>query len=207
MSCKIHKVEQGTQEWHNLRSEYPLTASYAQAIGNHGAGLETLCWNKVAEKYSNTPKEELNLKDLLRGKELEPVAREMYELTTGNKVNEIGFVTDENISIKGGASPDGEVGEDGLVEIKSFDDTKHFKTIIELKKTGTFKIEPQYIWQMQQQLLFTGRKWVDFIAYNPNYKESLLIQRVYPDMLMQEKLKIGLKLGEKIISEIENNYK
>lgn len=204
---KVHQVEQGTSEWFQLRIQYPLTASNAQAIGNQGAGLETLCWNKLAEKYSQAPKEQFSNIHLERGKELEPLAIEMYELETGNKVEKIGFVTNESISKKGGASPDGAVDEDGLTEVKAFDDVKHFKMIVEKKKTGSFKIESQYVWQMQQQLLFTQRKWCDFIAYNPNFPESLLIQRVYPDPEMQEKIKAGLKLGEKIIKDIEINLK
>jgi putative phage-type endonuclease len=203
---KIHNVEQGSQEWFKLREQYPLTASKAQAIGNSGKGLETLCWTKISEKYSFADKDNYANEDLERGTELEPLAKNLYELKTHNTVTVIGFVTDEKISTVGGASPDGLVNEDGLIEIKAFADTKHFKAIIDFKKTGKFEIESQYEWQMQQQMLFTGRKWCDFVAYNPNYKESLLIQRVEIDEDKQSKLKEGLKQGEIIIKEIENNY-
>lgn len=203
---KIHNVEQGTAEWFKLRELYPLTASKAQAIGNAGKGLETLCWEKISEKYSFADKDIYANKDLERGKELEPHARELYELETGNTVTVIGFVTDNKVSKVGGASPDGLVNEDGLIEIKAFADTKHFKAIIDFKKIGKFEIESQYDWQMQQQMLFTGRKWCDFVAYNPNYKESLLIQRVFIDEEMQNKLITGLKMGEIIIKKIEENY-
>ena len=74
-------------------------------------------------------------------------------------------------------------------------------------KTGTFEIESQYLWQVQMQMLFTGRKWTDFVAYNPNYSKSLLIKRILPDAVMQQKIITGLKMGEKIISDIELNYK
>jgi putative phage-type endonuclease len=204
---KIHDVEQKSPEWFKLREQYPLTASEAQAIGNQGAGLETLCWTKVSEKYSSSDKEQYINKDLLRGNELEDQARELYELQTNTKVVKIGFVTDDEISKVGGASPDGDVIDtDGLVEIKAFADLKHFKAIIELKKTKTFKIETQYIWQMQQQMLFTGKKWVDFVPYNPNYSQSLLIQRVYVVEDLQNKIREGLKKGEVIINEIEANF-
>lgn len=202
----IHQVEQGTKEWFDLRLQYPLTASVAQAIGNQGKGLETLCWEKTAEKYSTAEKENYTNEHLERGKELEEQARGIYELTTGNNVQVVGFVTDETISKVGGASPDGMVGDDGLLEIKCFADTKHFKAIIDYKKTGKFEIESQYVWQMQMQMLFTGRNWVDFSIYNPSYKDSLLIQRVTKDEVMQEKIKVGLAMGEKILKEIEDNY-
>jgi hypothetical protein len=59
---------------------------------------------------------------------------------------------------------------------------------------------------MQQQMLFTGKKWVDFVPYNPNYSQSLLIQRVYVDEDLQNKIREGLKKGEVIINEIEANF-
>lgn len=202
---KIHNVEQQSPEWFELRQKYPLTASNAQAIGNNGKGLESLVWEKLSEKYSSANKEQFASVHLDRGNELEPQARELYQLETGNEVVEVGFITDDKISKVGGASPDGLVNDDGLLEIKSFADTKHFIAIGSFKKTGTFEIEPKYIWQMQQQMLFTGRKWVDFLAYNPNYSQSLLIQRVLPDEEMQQKIKDGLKKGEELINEIEKN--
>lgn len=202
---KVHNVVQGSEEWFELRNKYPLTASKAQAVGNQGAGLKTLCWEKLAEKYSNADKEMYSNKDMERGNELEPLAREMYELETNNTVIEIGFVTDDSISKVGGASPDGLVNDEGLVEIKAFADTKHFKAIIEQKKTGTFTVESQYIWQMQQQMLFTGRQWCDFVAYNPNYPQSLLIQRIEADTVKQDAIKEGLQKGDELLKEIENN--
>lgn len=202
---QIHNVEQGSPEWFELRLQYPLTASEAQAIGNNGKGLETLCWEKMAQKYSSADKEQYSNKDLERGKELEPQALSLYELETGNTVEKVGFVTNEEISKVGGASPDGLVNGDGLIEVKAFADTKHFKAVIDFKKTRKFEIESQYLWQMQMQMLFTGRKWCDFVAYNPNYKRSLLIQRVEIDEEKQKSIIEGLKKGEIIINEIKQN--
>ena len=200
---QIIKVEQKSDEWFALRNKYPLTASEAQAIGNQGKGLETLVWEKLAERYSNGDKERYTNKDLDRGIELEPLARDMYELQTGNKVHEVGFVINEKISSVGGVSPDGIVtGQNGGVEIKCFEDKKHFKNIV-----NGLEIESQYIWQMQMQMLFTGWEFVDFVTYNPNFKQSLLVKRVLPDKEMQEKIREGLKKGEELIKEIENKIK
>ncbi len=202
-----HNIVQGTGEWFELRLKYPLTASNAQAIGNKGKGLETLVWEKMSEMYSSSDRQSITNKDLERGIELEPFARNIYSIVTGYKVEQTGFVTNEDISMVGGASPDGLMGDDGLCEIKCFDDKKHFRLIIELHENGTFEIESQYIWQMQMQLLFTGRKWCDFIAYNPNYKETILIQRVYANDEMQNAIREGLEIGEQLIKKIKNNYK
>lgn len=194
----IHEVEQKTEEWYALRRQHPLTASNAQAIGNNGKGLETLVWTVLADKHSFADKEHFGNKDTERGNELEDQARDIYQLETGNIVTKVGFVTNETISPVGGASPDGLVGIDGLLEIKCFDDAKHFRYIIE-----GLKPESQYEWQMQMQMLITGRKWCDFVAYNPNYKQTLLIIRVYAEPEMQDKIKEGLRTGEKLIKEIE----
>ena len=200
---QVINVEQKSDEWFALRNKYPLTASEAQAIGNQGKGLETLVWEKLAERYSNGDKEKYTNKDLERGIELEPLAGEMYELQTGNKVINVGFVINEEISSVGGASPDKMiVGQKGLVEIKCFEDKKHFKNIV-----NGLEIESQYMWQMQMQMKFTETEFVDFATYNPNFKQSLLIKRVFPDKEMQDNIKEGLKKGEELIKEIENKIK
>lgn len=200
----IHTIQQRTPEWFDLRLKYPLTASEAQAIGTGGAGLETLVWEKMAERYSKQLKATYESEDIDRGVELEPLALQIYELSTGKSVKEVGFVTNPSISEVGGVSPDGWLAdENGLIEIKCFQDKKHFKMMIERNKSGVFTIESKYIWQMQMQMLFTETDFVDFVAYNPNYKENLLTQRVYPDKDKQEAIKKGLEIGEKLIKEIE----
>lgn len=196
-------VEQGSPDWFQARLERPLTASESQAIGNQGKGLETLVMEKMAEKYSSGTKERYSNDDTNRGTELEPQARELYELETGRKVRMVGFITNDPISEFCGASPDGLVDYEGLIEIKSFDDTKHFEMTLE----EDFKIESKYLWQMQMQMLVCEKKWCDFVAYNPNYKKSLLIRRIYPDLIMQEKIRTGLMIGGKIIKEIESKLK
>lgn len=195
----IHDVEQKSPEWFALRKQYPLTASKAQAIGNNGKGLETLVWEKLAEAYSSGVVEDFGNKHTERGVELEPQARSLYELETNSPVTEVGFVTNDKISSVAGASPDGLVGEDGLLEVKCFDDAKHFKMTIE-----GLEVESQYMWQMQMQMLITERKWCDFLAYNPNFEKSLLMQRVESNEEMQKAITEGLKKGEALIAEIKS---
>ena len=200
---KLHNdILQKSPEWYALRLKHPLTASNAQAIGNAGKGLETLCMEQMAEKHSKTPKKQYTNEDLERGVELEEEARTIYQMETGNQVIEIGFVTNEEISKVGGASPDGLVNDDGLLEVKCFANTKHFVMTLE-----GLKIEPKYMWQMQMQMLFTGRDWVDFVAYNPNYNKSILIQRVVVDEVKRQKILVGLKVGEKILEDINKKVK
>src|SRR5574343_710043 len=126
---KIINVTQGTQQWFDCRLGH-FTASNAQAIANNGKGLETLVFEKVAEKLTRKQKESYTNPDIDRGHELEGMARSNYEIETGSKVVEVGFCElDEYV----GCSPDGFVGDDGLVEIKCKNDANYVKYLYEKK--------------------------------------------------------------------------
>lgn len=191
MSYKTHNLEQGTQEWYEVRKA-KLTASRAQAIGNNGKGLETYVFELMADYYSQAEKEQFTSKDTERGNELEEYAREMYELEQGVSVEQVGFIeSDKHV----GCSPDGLVGKDGLLEIKCLNDVKHYKLLVK----GEKEIDSQYLWQVQMQLLITGRKWCDLMFYNPNFKESTKIFRIEPDKTKQAKLEVGILAGVEMI--------
>jgi len=85
------KIEQGTEEWFSVRKGR-MTASCARAIGNNGKGLETYILELVADYYSTGEKEQYTNEHIERGNELEPIARSVYELETGRKVDEVGFI-------------------------------------------------------------------------------------------------------------------
>lgn len=191
---KIHNFEQRTTEWFNIRKA-KVTASHATAIGNCGKGLETYIIELMAEYYSSGEKESFSNRHTERGCELEDQAKDIYELTTGLKVDNVGFI--EHSEFVGG-SPDGLVGEDGGIEIKCIDDVGYFKLLL----NGEKEISSGYIWQIQMYLLITNREWWDFVAYNPNYKQSIFIHRIFPDKDKQEKLKEGFKISEVKIKEI-----
>lgn len=193
---RIIECEQGSDEWINCRIG-KLTASNAQSIAKNGAGLKTYVTEILAEKYSTAEREKYTNEDLERGKELEETARSLYELQTGNTVKQVGFCElDEYV----GASPDGLVGEDGLIEVKCPNDKNHFTNVV------TEKIDTKYQWQIQMQLLVTGREWCDFVSFNPNFTKDLLIIRVVKDEKMQERLLVGLESGRKLIKELKAKY-
>lgn len=110
------------------------------------------------------------------GKDAEPAAREAYTKQTGNEIVEIGLV--EHPLIKNAqASPDGLIGEDGLIEIKCLLPANHLELLL------TEKVKDQYVLQMQWQLACTGRQWCDFVSYDPTQNENmqLFIQRFHRD--------------------------
>lgn len=193
---KIHIMEQKSPEWFEIRKG-KMSASHAQAIGNVGKGLDTYIIELMAENFSSWEKEVYTNSDIERWVELEEFARSMYELETGNIVEEVGFIEHNDYVW---CSPDGIVWKDGLIEIKCVKDINHFKMIL----NGESEIESKYLWQMQMQLLISGRKWVDYISYNPNYQKSLLIFRIYPDEKKFDALKEGFLYGEKKIKEIKS---
>ena len=194
MNYKTHNFEQGTDDWFEVRKA-KITASHAQAIGNNGKGLETYIFELMADFYSQAEKDQFSTKDTERGNELEVYAREMYELENDVVVEQVGFVeTDKHV----GCSPDGLVGKDGLLEIKCLNDVKHYKILVK----GEKEIESQYIWQVQMQLLLTGRKYVDLMFYNPNFKESTKIFRIKPDKTKQAKLEVGILAGVEMIKKL-----
>jgi len=193
---KIHQMEQGSDEWFDIR-KLKMTASNAQAIATAGVGLETYITNLVSEYLSSAEKEKFSNEHTERGNELEETARALYELEKGEKVEEVGFVElDEYI----GCSPDGLIGEYGGLEIKCPSDSVYFKQII------SDSIPMNYVWQVQMNLLITGRNWWDLMFYNPNFERNMIIYRILPSEDAFEKLKNGFGKGKKLIKEYLKKY-
>lgn len=112
-----------------------------------------------------------------RGIELEPEARQAYELDQLVVVEEVDFIDHPELDYVG-CSPDGLVGEDGMVEIKCpFAEGKHYDALM---NNGHVT---EYRWQLQGQLWVAGRKWVDAVSYDPRFpgRAKLAICRVERD--------------------------
>lgn len=193
---KIHKnLEQSTPAWFAIRKG-KMTASHAQAIGNCGKGLDTYILELMAEFYSSHEEEKYNNDNMERGKELEDVARTVYEFEKKIRVETVGFVERDEFS---GCSPDGLISDDGGLEIKCLNNKYHFNLILKKEKA----IESKYIWQVQMNLLITERKWWDLVFYNPHYKKSLLVFQIRSDEEKQKKILEGLEIGKARIIEIK----
>lgn len=194
---KIHNFEQRTEDWYNIRKG-KMTASNADTIIANGKGLETYIYNLMAEYYSSAEKENYINADMQRGIDLEPEARLEFEFYTDLDVQEVGFI-EYNEFI--GVSPDGLIGDDGLIEIKCPNDSVYFKLLL------SDNIKPEYIAQMQMQLYVTDRQYCYFVSYNPNFEKSLYIKKITRDEEMIEKLKKGLDKGTELIKEIKRNFR
>ncbi len=110
------------------------------------------------------------------GQEIEPEAKRAYEFYRDAEIVEVGFIPHPTIA-SAGASPDGLVGETGLVEFKCPTVLTHLETL------ETDVIASEYLQQMQWQMACTGRQWCDFASYDPRYPEAmkLYVQRVKRD--------------------------
>lgn len=189
---KIHTCIQGTDEWLKLRLG-KFGGTDAQSVQANGKGLETLCFQKVADLIIGRLPEAYTNEHMERGKRLEASARLLYELKTKNSVQEVGYCElDEFI----GCSPDGLVGDEGILEIKCPSD----RVFIEYLYSG--KVNKKYYWQMQHNMYVADRKWCDYVLYNENL-DRIEIERVKRNDEDIEKIKIGLKEGIKKIKEIK----
>ena len=187
-----YEIKQGSPEWFEIR-QGKLTGSHGQAIATNCKGLDTYITSILAEKYSSAEPVNYTNEDMERGNDLENIARSLYGLTVDKSVEEVGFI-EYNKYV--GTSPDGLVDKDGLIEIKCMNDQKHAELLL------FEKIDTKYVWQMQMNLLVSGRKFIDFIGFNPNFKKDLFIKRFYPDEKAFEKLKQGFKSGEDKIKKL-----
>ena len=191
-------LEQKSDEWLRIRSG-KLTASNAQAIATGGKGLQTLCLETIAEFYSTVPKEQIENEHIQRGIEFESEARSVYEMETGNKVIEVGFV---ELNEYVGCSPDGILeGQPIGIEIKCPSDRVYLDVL--LNKT----IDPKYYAQMQMQMMICEWTACDYVVYNPNFEICICIQRVYPDDEFRKKLTAGLKKGTEIIKDLHEKMR
>ena len=194
---KIYNFEQRTEDWYNIRKG-KMTASNAETIIANGKGLETYIYNLMAEYYSSAEKENYINADMQRGIDLEPEAKIEFQFYTGLDIKEVGCVELNEYIL---ASPDGLIGDDGLIEIKCPNDSIYFKLVL------NDNIKPEYIAQMQMQMYVTDRLYCYFVSYNPNFEKSLYIKRINRDEEMIEKLKKGLERGTQLIKEIKENFR
>ena len=166
-------IEQGTAEWFAERCG-KVTASriadmMAKTKTGYGAGRKNYLAQLTVERITGTVEDSFTSPAMRWGTETEPMAREAYQEATLTPVTEVGFIPHPNWPDDAGASPDGLVGDDGLVEIKCPNTATHIETL----KTGV--IADKYVKQMQWQMACTQRHWCDFVSFDPRMPEGLNI--------------------------------
>lgn len=169
--------EQGTDEWFAARLGKVTASRAADVMTKKGsAARANLSAQLVLERLTNTKGESFSSAAMQWGVDQEPFARAAYEARNGVWVDTVGFVQHPTIE-RAGASPDGLVGHDGLVEIKC----PNSATMIETLLTG--KVPSNYATQMQMQMACTGRAWCDYAVFDSRMpvKAQLFVKRVQRD--------------------------
>lgn len=164
-------MQQRTDEWMNCRLG-KVTASrtgdlMAKTKSGPSASRKNYLMQLLCERLTGKREEGFTSAAMQRGTDLEPIARSAYEIDKGVMVMETGFVPCPLFPDKAGASPDGLVGDDGLIEIKCPNTAQH----VEFLRTG--KIDSGYEWQMLFQMICTKRAWCDFVSFDDRLSEEL----------------------------------
>ena len=195
-------LEQGTDEWLAARCGIVTASVVGQLItpalktanNDTSRGLTNLL---VAERVTGRVVQVRANQAMQRGTLDEPYAREKYAEHYA-PVDEVGFIVRDFGKFKLGYSPDGLVGDDGLIEIKSRDPKKHLATIL------ADEVPPENMAQCQTGLFVTGRAWIDYLSYAGGM--PLWRKRVYPDMRWQDAITDAALTFEANAADITNRY-
>jgi len=192
-------IEQGTPEWHQLRLGKVTASRVADILAQTRTGPSASRQNYLIElalqRSTGTIEPSYTNAAMEWGTQTEPQARVAYEVETGNFVDQVAFIDHPTIAWFG-CSPDGLIGDDGLIEIKCPNSATHWE-YFKAKKP------PQkYVTQMQTQLCVTGRKWCDFVSFDPRMpaRSQLLIVRVERDEAFIAEIEEKVK---QFLSEVE----
>jgi len=205
-------MEQRSEEWYNIRLG-KVTASRVADVAartktGYGASRANYMAELIAERLTGKPAEKFQSAAMMWGIDTENFARAVYEAKTGNVVLEGGFVPHPSMA-NTGASPDGYVDFDGLVEIKCPNTATHIDTLI------SQSVPERYMLQMQWQMACAERQWCDFVSFDPRMPENMqmFIKRVdivkpVVHMLETEITKFLVELNDKLTAlqkMVENN--
>jgi putative phage-type endonuclease len=172
-------MDQRTPEWFAARLGRVTASRIADVCAKtkvgYGASRSAYLNQLVAEILSGQPQESFTNAAMQWGIDHEAEARDAYSARTGEIVTEVGFVPHQ--TLQAGASPDGLIGDTGLVEIKCPNTQTH------LEYVESRKPPMKYLQQMQFQMACTGRQWCDFVSYDPRLPDNLklLIVRIQRD--------------------------
>lgn len=171
------ETEQRTDAWFAARLG-KATASrmgdlLARTKTGYGASRAAYMGQLITERLAGVKSATFQSASMRRGTELEPQARAAYSFLRGVEVEEVGFVPHPTIA-DSGASPDGLIGKDGLIEIKVPEIHNHVETLL-----GE-PIASKYVSQMHFQMACTGRAYCDFVSFCPEMPSGmdLFVERV-----------------------------
>lgn len=168
-------MDQRTDEWFSARLGKVTASRVADVVAKTksgwGASRANYMAELVAERLTGQKGQSFMTGAIQWGVDNEAGARGAYETERGVLVSEVGFIIHPSIP-NSGASPDGLVEDDGLVEIKCPNTNTHLDFLL------GGEISDRYILQMQWQMACTGRKWCDFVSYDPRMPKNMQLKIV-----------------------------
>ncbi len=192
-------MEQQSAEWFAAKAGKVSASRLADVMAKIKTGEAATRRNYkteiVCERLTGFKTESFTTKAMTDGIEREPIARALFESRFGVIVDEVGFIDHPTIP-NSGASPDGLIGSDGLLEIKCPNRATHLEYFLD--GVPPAKYIPQMMWQMAS----TGRKWCDFASYSPDFPEhlQLFVVRLHRD---DDKIREMESEVMKFLSEVE----
>lgn len=177
---------QGSDEWHSARcgmltaSEMHLILTPTLKVASNDKERAHL-YELISQRITGYVEPHYISDDMLRGREDEIRAYDLY-CKHFSPVEDVGFITNDKLGFSIGYSPDGLVGEDGLIECKSRRGKFQIQTILENYKENT--IPAEYVLQIQTGLLVTEREWCDFVSYSGGL--PMCVIRVFPEQKIQD---------------------
>lgn len=192
-------TEQRTDEWFTARLGKVTASRVADVMAKtktgYSASRENYMAQLVVERLTQTKAESFTNAAMLHGIEQEPFARAAYEAAQGVMVEEVGFMSHPDIEMAG-ASPDGLVGDDGMVEIKCPNTAGMIEALL------TQKVPAKYFAQMQMQIACAGRQWCDYVVFDPRMpvKAQLFVKRVPRDDVFIKEMETEIV---KFLSEVD----
>jgi len=202
-------MEQQTNEWFTARLGKVTASRVADVIAKtktgYSASRDNYMAQLICERLTGQKGESFTNAAMEWGTQTEPLARSAYENARNLLVKEVGFINHPRIEMSG-ASPDGLVADDGLVEIKCPNTATHIDTLL------SGKVPTKYITQMQWQMLCCQRKWCDFVSFDNRLPENLqlFVQEVefdpeYCAMLEKEVSQFLAELDSKV-AKLKEKY-
>jgi len=194
---------QGTDEWFSSKRGNIGASRISDVMaGKETASRKNYMVSLLVERLTDKQEESYTNAAMQWGTDNEPSARSTYEFLTGNKVEEVGFILHPTIE-RAGASPDGMINDDGLLEIKCPNTSTHIEYLDKAVVPTLYKN------QMTFQMMCTGRKWCDFVSFDPRLPVQLqtFIIRYDFDNELANKIENGVKDFLKELSELENRMR
>ena len=197
-------VIQGSDEWHDQRRGLLTASVVGQLITPKALKIaandksRSIVAQLVAERITGYTDPTYIGDDMLRGVEDELRARDLYAEVYERPVREVGFVLRKEDTWQLGYSPDGFVGDDGLIEVKSRRAKLHLATIL------ADEVPAEYMAQCQAGLLVSGREWLDFISFSGGM--PMWHKRLYPDTAWHEAITVAAEQFEATAAEMTADY-